>query len=104
MIRLIFFCFSRGKLRDTILDWEDSLPYKDLVTAEHHSRQADLAVCLGTSLQIQPSGNLPVFTVKNGEKLVVVNLQKTRHVSNFCVHVVLFWLLKPSEQLANQKN
>ncbi len=45
-------------------------------------RKADLAVCLGTSLQIQPSGNLPVFTVKNGGKLVVVNLQKTRHVSS----------------------
>ena len=52
-------------------------------------RHADLAVCLGTSLQIQPSGNLPVFTVKNGGKLVVVNLQKTRHVSDFCVHVML---------------
>jgi len=69
----------RGKLRDTILDWEDSLPYQDLVLAEHHSRQADLAVCLGTSLQIQPSGNLPVLTTKNGGKLVVVNLQNTRH-------------------------
>lgn len=69
----------RGKLRDTILDWEDSLPYKDLVMAEHHSRQADLAICLGTSLQIQPSGNLPLFTVRNGGKLVIVNLQKTRH-------------------------
>ncbi|PFX34376.1 NAD-dependent protein deacetylase sirtuin-6-like [Stylophora pistillata] len=69
----------RGKLRDTILDWEDSLPYKDLVIAEHHSRQADLAVCLGTSLQIQPSGNLPLFTLRNGGKLVIVNLQKTRH-------------------------
>lgn len=45
-------------------------------------RQADLAVCLGTSLQIQPSGNLPVLTTKNGGKLVVVNLQKTRHVRN----------------------
>ncbi|XP_073242644.1 NAD-dependent protein deacylase sirtuin-6-like isoform X2 [Porites lutea] len=43
-----------------------------------HCRQADLAVCLGTSLQIQPSGNLPVLTVKNGGKLVIVNLQKTR--------------------------
>ena len=52
-------------------------------------RHADLAVCLGTSLQIQPSGNLPLFTVKNGGKLVVVNLQKTRHVSDVCVHVVM---------------
>lgn len=69
----------RGRLRDTILDWEDTLPYEDLVLAENHSREADLAICLGTSLQIQPSGNLPVLTVKSGGKLVVVNLQKTRH-------------------------
>lgn len=48
-----------------------------------HLREADLAICLGTSLQIQPSGNLPVLTVKSGGKLVVVNLQKTRHVSTF---------------------
>ncbi|XP_068694193.1 NAD-dependent protein deacylase sirtuin-6-like isoform X1 [Montipora capricornis] len=69
----------RGRLRDTILDWEDSLPYDDLALAENHSREADLAICLGTSLQIQPSGNLPVLTVKRGGKLVVVNLQKTKH-------------------------
>ncbi|XP_068741256.1 NAD-dependent protein deacylase sirtuin-6-like isoform X3 [Montipora capricornis] len=68
-----------GRLRDTILDWEDSLPYDDLALAENHSREADLAICLGTSLQIQPSGNLPVLTVKRGGKLVVVNLQKTKH-------------------------
>lgn len=53
-------------------------------------READLAVCLGTSLQIQPSGNLPVLTVKNGGKLVVVNLQKTRHVSiNILMHCLV---------------
>lgn len=52
-----------------------------------HSRQADLAVCLGTSLQIQPSGNLPVLTVKNGGKLVIVNLQKTRQV------ISAYWVL-----------
>ena len=52
-----------------------------------HSRQADLAVCLGTSLQIQPSGNLPVLTVRNGGKLVIVNLQKTRQV------ISAYWVL-----------
>lgn len=51
-----------------------------------HLREADLAICLGTSLQIQPSGNLPVLTVKSGGKLVVVNLQKTRHVSTFTLY------------------
>ncbi|XP_038079094.1 NAD-dependent protein deacetylase sirtuin-6-like [Patiria miniata] len=69
----------RGKLRDTILDWEDALPDDDLERAEKHSRQADLALCLGTSLQIVPSGNLPLITKKAGGKLVIVNLQPTKH-------------------------
>lgn len=43
-------------------------------------RKADVSVCLGTSLQINPSGNLPAQTVKYGGKLVIVNLQKTKHV------------------------
>ncbi|EDO32517.1 predicted protein, partial [Nematostella vectensis] len=69
----------RGKLCDTILDWEHNLPYNDLVNAEKNSREADLALCLGSSLQILPSGNLPVLTIKNGGKLVIVNLQRTKH-------------------------
>ncbi|KAK7492503.1 hypothetical protein BaRGS_00016169 [Batillaria attramentaria] len=58
----------RGQLCDTILDWEADLP-----------RRADLSVCLGTSLQIVPSGNIPLLTKKNGGKLVIVNLQATKH-------------------------
>ncbi|XP_031561543.1 NAD-dependent protein deacetylase sirtuin-6-like [Actinia tenebrosa] len=69
----------RGKLCDTILDWEANLPYDDLLAAEQQSRQSDLSLCLGTSLQILPSGNLPLITKKNGGKIVIVNLQKTKH-------------------------
>jgi len=32
------FPFPRGKLRDTVLDWEDQLPTVDLERADHHSR------------------------------------------------------------------
>ncbi|XP_073541419.1 NAD-dependent protein deacylase sirtuin-6 isoform X8 [Phyllobates terribilis] len=69
----------RGKLIDTILDWEDSLPVKDLNLADEACRKADLAITLGTSLQIKPSGNLPLLTKRKGGKLVIVNLQPTKH-------------------------
>lgn len=42
-------------------------------------RKADLSLCLGTSLQIVPSGNLPLFTKRSGGKLAIVNLQPTKH-------------------------
>lgn len=34
--------------------------------AERHAGEADLAICLGTSLQITPACNLPLYTVKAG--------------------------------------
>ncbi|XP_066273960.1 NAD-dependent protein deacylase sirtuin-6-like isoform X1 [Branchiostoma lanceolatum] len=69
----------RGKLRDTILDWEDSLPERDLTQADEHSRSADVALVMGSSLQIVPSGNLPLLTKKRGGKLVIINLQPSKH-------------------------
>ncbi|XP_072938180.1 NAD-dependent protein deacetylase Sirt6 [Epargyreus clarus] len=69
----------RGRLHDGVLDWEHSLPENDLLMAEWHSSIADLSICLGTTLQIIPSGNLPLETVKYGGKLVICNLQPTKH-------------------------
>ncbi|XP_073977319.1 sirtuin 6 isoform X2 [Rhodnius prolixus] len=70
----------RGKLYDTILDWEHDLPEKDLKMADYHSSIADISICLGTTLQIVPSGNLPLYTKKNESgKMVICNLQPTKH-------------------------
>ncbi|XP_069784606.1 NAD-dependent protein deacylase sirtuin-6 isoform X3 [Narcine bancroftii] len=41
-------------------------------------RKSDVAITLGSSLQIKPSGNLPFSTKKKGGKLVIVNLQATK--------------------------
>ncbi|KAG8014089.1 NAD-dependent protein deacetylase sirtuin-6 [Nibea albiflora] len=69
----------RGKLISTILDWEDALPDRDLNKADDASRRADLALTLGTSLQIKPSGDLPLLTKRKGGKVAIVNLQPTKH-------------------------
>lgn len=52
-----------------------------MVTSPLHApRNADLSITLGTSLQIRPSGNLPLATKRRGGRLVIVNLQPTKHV------------------------
>ncbi|CAN8252941.1 unnamed protein product [Cochlearia groenlandica] len=66
-----------AKLKDTVLDWEDALPLKEIDDAEKHCKMADLVLCLGTSLQITPACNLPLKCLKGGGKIVIVNLQKT---------------------------
>lgn len=55
-----------GRLRDHILDWEDALPEDELRASERAASEADLAICLGTSLQITPACNLPLRTVRAG--------------------------------------
>ncbi|XP_010943290.1 NAD-dependent protein deacetylase SRT1 isoform X1 [Elaeis guineensis] len=66
-----------AKLKDTVLDWEDALPPKEMNLAEKHCRTADIVLCLGTSLQITPACNLPLKTIRSGGEIVIVNLQPT---------------------------
>lgn len=59
----------KGRLKDFILDWEDALPEDELVASEEAASSADLAICLGTSLQITPACDLPLRTPKAGKTL-----------------------------------
>lgn len=69
----------RGVLGDTILDWEDELPKDELKFANKYSRQSDLAICLGTTLQIRPASALPFLAKRlNRGNIVIVNLQPTK--------------------------
>ncbi|XP_065364642.1 NAD-dependent protein deacetylase Sirt6 [Calliphora vicina] len=68
-----------GMLLDNVLDWEHDLPERDLDLALMHSTLADLNITLGTTLQIIPSGNIPLKNKKHGGQLIICNLQPTKH-------------------------
>lgn len=66
----------KGILRDTLLDWEDALPLDDLKRASAECQTpGTLVITLGTSLRIQPVGDLPT----EAAKYCIINLQKTPH-------------------------
>lgn len=71
----------RGYLRDTILDWEDELPPIEFERAEIHSEKADLFICMGTTLQINPVGQMPFKKRTVRPKVVIINLQATKYDS-----------------------
>ena len=70
-----------GCLRDTLLDWHDALPDEEWNKAKFACENADLVVCIGTSLRVNPANSLPTLGINNVNnekcKLVIINLQKT---------------------------
>ena len=54
-----------GKLKDTLLDWEDALPDIDWDRAQEECAKADLVLCLGTSLRIEPAASLCTYPSTN---------------------------------------
>lgn len=76
-----------GKLRDFAVDWDTELPKNIFKIARRELRKADLIICLGTSLRIQPAGNMPKTVLRQSHchpqpgQLAIVNLQAT-HLDN----------------------
>ncbi|CAN0081010.1 unnamed protein product [Pylaiella littoralis] len=62
-------------LVDVLLDWEDELrDYEQAVALSDRCREPNgVSLCLGTSLQISPSKDLPA----KADKMAIVNLQRT---------------------------
>jgi NAD-dependent SIR2 family protein deacetylase len=67
----------RGKLKDTIINFGENLPEDTLETSFDHGSKADLCMALGSSLTVTPAADIPETVGERGQRLVVVNLQRT---------------------------
>lgn len=66
-----------GLLRDSIVNFGEYLPASEFREAEEHSRKADVALVLGTSMRVKPSCDLPSLSYTNGGSFTICNLQRT---------------------------
>ncbi|CEL98458.1 unnamed protein product [Vitrella brassicaformis CCMP3155] len=72
----------QGECVDVLLDWEDNLEARYQSKSEKMSRDAELNLCLGTSLRMDPAGQWPMNAKnrkpkKRNAKLAIVNIQRT---------------------------
>jgi NAD-dependent SIR2 family protein deacetylase len=62
---------------NTIVNFGENLPEKELNAAIGASNAADLTLVMGTSMRVRPACQLPTYCLDNEGKMVIVNLQKT---------------------------
>jgi len=64
-------------LMDSIINFGENLPQRELENAAFEAGKSDLSLVLGTSMRVSPANQFPLQAVTNGGKLVIINLQKT---------------------------
>ena len=67
----------KGKLKDSIINFGDNLESHILQKSSDNCDEADLVICMGSSMRVNPACDLPYQTVDNGGNCVMINLQKT---------------------------
>ena len=64
----------RGELHDSIVNFGENLDETILDLSFGNCRAADLCLCMGSSLRVQPACSMPVETSINGGNVVIINL------------------------------
>jgi len=70
-------CECGGELRDSVVNFGESLPEKDLMLSFEHSRKSDLFIVVGSSLVVTPAADMPREALHSGAKLVILNQGET---------------------------
>ncbi len=70
-------CDCGGELRDSVVNFGESLPERDLMLSFEHSRKSDLFIVVGSSLVVTPAADMPREALNSGAKLVILNQGET---------------------------
>jgi NAD-dependent SIR2 family protein deacetylase len=70
-------CECGGELRNSVVNFGESLPERDLMLSFEHSRKSDLFIVVGSSLVVTPAADMPREALQSGAKLVILNQGET---------------------------
>ncbi len=66
-----------GTVKPDIVFFGEALPYDALFRSQRAASNSDLCIVFGSSLVIQPAASLPLYTVENGGKLIIIGFGET---------------------------
>ncbi|MBL8162816.1 MAG: NAD-dependent deacylase [Anaerolineae bacterium] len=66
-----------GVIKPNVILFGEQLPIQQLLAAQDAARKADLVIIVGSSLEVAPASDIPVLAMRNGAKLVIINLDST---------------------------
>ena len=68
----------KGALKDTIINFGESLDQEVLLKGYAIEAISDLSIAMGSSMRVSPANELPLLAKANGGKFVMCNLQKVQ--------------------------
>ncbi len=76
-IEKVVSCKCNGIIKPDIVFFGEMLPPEDFNMALFNASRSDLMLVIGTSLVVQPAAFMPVYTLNNGGKVVLINKGET---------------------------
>ncbi len=75
----------RGILKSATILFGEAMPVRETMEAERRSRACDLCIVIGSSLVVYPAAHMPMYALRSGAKLVIINEGETP--LDDCCHV-----------------
>jgi NAD-dependent deacetylase len=67
-----------GIIKTATISFGQAMPEKEMQIAQQQAIEADLFICVGTSLAVFPAADIPILAKETGAQLVIINNEPTQ--------------------------
>jgi NAD-dependent deacetylase len=69
--------YCNAVIKPNVILFGEQLPVREFQAATHAARHCDLMLIIGSSLKVAPASDLPKMALRNGARLIMINLDST---------------------------